>query len=297
MAVPAGFFTATISVVLSQKPCCLSLISRKSFSLREKVAEGRMRGQQCRIRQLCPLTLTLSLRERELYNRYRWGLVLVRKTFDSAGEPSTIEVMADSSFDDMTAVILVGGKSRRMGEDKAFLEIEGVPLFERVLAVCREVFARVILIGGQGARFAGYGLPVHPDIYPGSALGGLYTGLVQAGTPYVFAAACDLPFPSSTVARHLASLRDGFDAVVPRSAEGFEPLFAVYARTCLEPMRRLLEQGNFRIYDLYTELNVRYVPMDELARLAGDERALVNVNTPEEFALARGKAGRPDRTD
>lgn len=205
--------------------------------------------------------------------------------------------MANSSFDDITAVILVGGKSRRMGADKAFLEIDGVPLFERVLGVCREAFPKIILVGGQTERFAGYGLPAHPDIYPGSALGGLYTGLVHAQTPYVFVTACDLPFPSSAVARHLASLRHGFDAVVPRSADGFEPLFAVYARTCLEPMRRLLERGNFRIYDFYPEINIRYVPMAKLARLAGSGRALVNVNTPEEFARAGGKPVHPDSAE
>lgn len=200
-----------------------------------------------------------------------------------------MEFMANSSFDDITAVILVGGKSRRMGVDKAFLEIDGMPLFERVLAVCRETFARVILVGDQAARFACYGLPVHPDIYPGSALGGLYTGIVQAETPYVFAAACDLPFPSGAAAGRLASLRHGCDAVVPRSTDGFEPLFAVYSGTCREPMLRLLEEGNFRIYDLYPELNMRYVPMEELAALAGDDRIFVNVNTPEEFARVGGR--------
>lgn len=197
--------------------------------------------------------------------------------------------MVHDSFDDIAAVILVGGKSRRMGADKAFLEIEGIPLFERILNICRETFPRVILVGDHAERFAGYGLPIHPDIYPGSALGGLYTGIVRAGTPYVFVAACDLPFPSSTVARHLATLRHGFDAVVPRSAAGFEPLFAVYSEHCREPMRTFLERGNVRIFDLYPELNIRYVATDELERLAGSDRALVNVNTPEEFARAAGK--------
>lgn len=200
--------------------------------------------------------------------------------------------MANNSFDDITAVILVGGKSRRMGTDKAFLEIEGVPLFERVLKVCRESFARVILVGDNATRFARYDLPVYPDIYPGSALGGLYTGLVQAGTPYVFAAACDLPFPSGAVARHLASLRHGCDAVVPRSAAGFEPLFAVYSGNCREAMRSFLEKGNVRIFDLYPELNIRYVATEELERLAGSDSALINVNTPEEFARAAGKETR-----
>ena len=197
--------------------------------------------------------------------------------------------MANRNLDDITAVILVGGKSRRMGVDKAFLEIDGTPLFERVLGVCREAFGRVVIVGDQSGRFAGYSLPVRPDIYPGSALGGLYTGLVHAETPYVFAAACDLPFPSGAAARHLASLRHGFDAVVPRGADGFEPLFAVYSKTCLEPMRRFLEGGKVRIFDLYPELNIRYVPTDELVSLADDDRALVNVNTPEEFTRASGK--------
>ena len=187
---------------------------------------------------------------------------------------------------DITGVILVGGKSRRMGTDKAFLEIEGKPLFERVLSVFTGTFARTILIGGDAGRFARYGLPVFPDIYPGSALGGLYTGLVQCDTPYVFVSACDIPFPSSSVVRYLASLRQDFDAVVPTAADRFEPLFAVYSRNCRLPMQRLLEQGNVRIFDIYPEINVRYVPLDELARLDGGERTFENINTPEDLARA-----------
>jgi molybdenum cofactor guanylyltransferase len=205
--------------------------------------------------------------------------------------------MASRSFDDITAVILVGGKSRRMGVDKAFLEIDGMPLFERVLGVCRDVFGRVVVVGDQTGRFAGYDLPVHPDIYSGSALGGLYTGLVHAETPYVFAASCDLPFPSGAVVRHLASLRHGFDVVVPRGADGYEPLFAIYSMNCRDLMRRFLEEGKVRIFDLYPELNVRYVPTEELVSLAGDDRALLNVNTPEEFARASGKGRCRDGAD
>ena len=78
---------------------------------------------------------------------------------------------------DITGVILVGGKSRRMGRDKAFLDVAGKSLFERVLEVFRESFDRIVLVGDREERFAAYGLPVLPDIYPGSSLGGLYTGL------------------------------------------------------------------------------------------------------------------------
>jgi molybdopterin-guanine dinucleotide biosynthesis protein A len=191
--------------------------------------------------------------------------------------------MTITNIHDMTGVILVGGKSRRMGKDKAFLKVAGTPLFERVLEVFRESFERVLLVGDREERFAGYGLPVVPDIYPGSALGGLYTGLSQAPSEHIFVASCDLPFPNGALLRHLCSLREGYDAVVPLTADGYEPLFAVYAKSCLGPMQALLESGNFCVYDFYPQVRVRYVSSAELAHLDRDGRAFVNLNTPEEL--------------
>lgn len=184
---------------------------------------------------------------------------------------------------DITGVILVGGKSRRMGRDKAFLPIAGRPLFEGVLEVFRGCFDRIVLVGDRAERFARYGLPVLPDIYPGSALGGLYTGLYRSTTEHVFVGACDLPFPNEAVVRHLCSLKSGFDAVVPRVEHGFEPLFALYAKRCLGPMRELLEGGHYCAYGYYPKVRVRYVHPEELRPLDRDGRSFVNVNTPEEF--------------
>ncbi len=195
--------------------------------------------------------------------------------------------MNQSAHSDITGVILVGGKSRRMGRDKAFLQIAGMTLFERVLAVFRESFDRMLLVGDRAERFAVYGIPVLPDIYPGSALGGLYTALDHAETEYIFVSSCDLPFPNQEMLLHLCSLRDGFDAVVPNTTQGFEPLFALYARSCLGPMRELLESGNFCAYGYYPKVRVRYVKGEELAALDRDGRSFVNVNTPEEFEKIR----------
>jgi len=190
---------------------------------------------------------------------------------------------------DVTGVILVGGESRRMGVDKAFLEVGGTPLFERVLRVFREAFDTTILVGNHAGRFAGYGHPLFSDMYPGSSLGGLYTGLMRAETPYIFVSACDVPFPSISVARYLVSRRDGYDAVVPKGADGLEPLFAVYSKGCGERMRRLLEKRNFCISDLYPDINVRYVLPEDLARQEGAELTFLNLNTPEEYVLATRK--------
>jgi molybdopterin-guanine dinucleotide biosynthesis protein A len=192
-----------------------------------------------------------------------------------------------SSGNDITGVILVGGKSLRMGRDKALLQIAGKTFFDRVLDVFRESFDRIVLVGDRAERFAGYGLPVLPDIYPGSALGGLYTGLYHSATEHVFVGSCDLPFPNRAVVRHLCSLKSGFDAVVPTLEHGFEPLFALYAKSCLEPMRELLESGNFCAYGYYPNVRVRYVQGEELAHLDRDGRSFVNVNTPEDFERIR----------
>lgn len=170
-----------------------------------------------------------------------------------------------------------------MGKDKAFLEFSGKTLFERVLEIFRESFDRITLVGDRRNRFRGYGLPVLEDIFPGSALGGLYTGLYHAQTEHIFVSSCDLPFPNKGVLEYLCSLRSGFDAVVPAAGYGFEPLFALYGKGCLGPMRGLLESGNYCVYDFYPQVRVRIVPTGEVAHLDRDGRSFLNINTPEEF--------------
>ena len=80
-------------------------------------------------------------------------------------------------------------------------------------------------------------------------------------------------------------MADGFDIVVPRTRHGLEPLFALYRKSCLNPMQRLLEAGRYRVYDFYPEVAVRYVEAEELGRVIDGERALLNLNTPDEFAM------------
>ena len=190
---------------------------------------------------------------------------------------------------DITGIILVGGKSRRMGRDKAFLKVGGKPLFEITLELFRGHFAQILLVGNREERFAPYGLPVVPDIFPGSSLGGLYTGLYAAQTEHVFVSSCDLPYPSAKVLRYLCSLREGFDAVVVSTGYGYEPLFALYSKRCLAPIKALLDAGEFCAYAYYPQIRVRYVPTEELAPFDLDGRAFLNLNTPEEFARIGGE--------
>jgi molybdenum cofactor guanylyltransferase len=192
--------------------------------------------------------------------------------------------MPESRIEDITGAILIGGKSSRMGKDKTFLEVEGRPIIERILEVFSASFERVLLVGDRAERFARYDIEVVPDLYPGSALGGVYTGLLTAETEHIFVSSCDLPFPNQELLRYLCSLRDNFDAVVPETARGYEPLFALYKKSCLVPINSQLERGDFCAYGYYPQVRIRYVEDEELERFDPDGRAFMNVNTPEEYA-------------
>lgn len=190
----------------------------------------------------------------------------------------------NETYSDVTGVLLAGGRSLRMGQDKALLEVGGQSLFARALALLRRHFAKV-LIAGDRPDLAGPDLPAIPDRYPGSALGGLHTGLVAAETDWIFVVPCDMPFPDERILLQLLEHRRGYDAVVPLTPEGYEPVFALYHKNCLPHMEAMLRRGEFRIYDFYQRINIRYLDWRQLP--PGWQRGLTNVNTPEQYARAR----------
>lgn len=186
----------------------------------------------------------------------------------------------NDKYPDVTGVILAGGKSRRMGTDKARLELSGLTLFERSLQLLQSFFATVV-IAGDRPDLASPEVPAIPDLYPGSALGGLHTGLVTATTDWIFVAPCDMPYPDARIIEVLLDNRSGVDAVVPKTAAGYEPVFALYHKNCLPQMEAMLEQSQFRIYDFYQRIAIRYLEPPNLPD--GWQRALININTPEQL--------------
>ncbi len=193
------------------------------------------------------------------------------------------QVTESVPFPDVTGVILAGGRSRRMGRDKATLEIGGKSLIEGIVDLFGRLFPRT-LIAGDRPDLARPNLPAYADAYPGSALGGLHTGLTHAETPYIFVAACDMPFVDEALIRALLERRFGYDVILPGTPEGLEPLIACYGQGCLPIIGRQLQAGNFRILDIYPELRMRVVGPGELP---GNWRtALTNINTPTDLAKA-----------
>ena len=188
---------------------------------------------------------------------------------------------------DISGVILAGGKSRRMGREKLFLDIGGQPLFERVLQPLRMLFDDVLVVANDAHRFERYRVPVVSDIYPGSALGGLYTGLARAATPWGFVCAADMPFVNLSLIRYLLTQTENCDIVVPVSDQGMEPLFACYSRRCLPMMKQALENRQYKIIDAWETLRVCEVPMAQFRHLPAIETAFINLNREEDVRYSQ----------
>ncbi len=181
---------------------------------------------------------------------------------------------------DVTGVLLAGGKSLRMGQDKALLEFNGQPLFQHSLDLLKQFF-NTVMIAGDRPDLATADIPAIPDTYPGSALGGLYTGLQKAQTDWIFVAPCDMPYPNARMVALLLQHRHGVDAVVPRTKDGYEPVFALYHKSCLVQMEHMLQKNQYRIYDFYQRIQI--YALDPQQHLCDWKRTLVNLNTPAQL--------------
>ena len=184
----------------------------------------------------------------------------------------------------VTGLLLAGGRSSRMGTDKALLEFEGEPLAQRVARALDEICDEVIVASGDGRHLASLGLEEVADAAPDAGpLAGLVAGLERARHPVVAVAAVDLPHASPVVLALLLRLRQTEDAVVPRTDEGLQPLHAVYAASAAAKLRAALESGERSVRRALDRLDVRVVPPDEWNAADPTGSFARNVNRPEDL--------------
>jgi molybdopterin-guanine dinucleotide biosynthesis protein A len=207
----------------------------------------------------------------------------------------------------VSAIILAGGKSRRMGRDKAFLELDGKPLIAHVIDRVAPLCTETILVTNDAPAYARFGLRVIGDVYPGKgSLGGIYSGLHAAHTHYVLAVACDMPFLNQALLRYLISLAPTADVIVPRARDlssnvlrdtlrpqplaketNLHPMHAVYSKRCLEPIRAQIRADDLRIIGFYDKVQVRVVEPDEIDQFDPQHLSFFNANTPDDFEFAK----------
>jgi len=184
----------------------------------------------------------------------------------------------------LPGAILAGGQSRRMGRDKAFLDIGGKPMIKRTCDVLHEVCSEVMIVGGSEERYSGFGVPWHSDLVSDCGpLGGIYTALKLAGSD-VFVAACDLPNLSSDLIRFLILQYDPSKAgiTIARLGETLQPLLGVYSSSYLPVLGAFLERGGRSVQQFVYECPSLIVSL-ESANPPFSQEVLLNVNTPEEY--------------
>lgn len=192
---------------------------------------------------------------------------------------------------DVTAVILAGGMSRRLGRNKALEPFQGEPLIRRVIRRMGRVAPNIIIVANDRERVAELDLPdnVTPviDLYPcKGSLGGIYTGLAAAPTDWSVFCACDMPFPSPTLYRALLSNRDDNAAVVPVVDGRPEPIHAAYSRACLEPIQEKITADRLKISGFFEDVAVHYFTEDRVRDIDPHLLSFFNINTQQDLEKA-----------
>jgi molybdopterin-guanine dinucleotide biosynthesis protein A len=190
---------------------------------------------------------------------------------------------------DATGIVLAGGSSRRMGQDKSVIELGGRTLLQRaaesVSSVCNEL---VIAAADRPVQHLPNLSPIWVPDAPGATgpLAGLAAGLSAASYPVAVVVACDMPFLNDRLLWHLLNSLADCDAVVPMAEGRAQPLHAAYSRDCLPTVRALLRLGAKSMHDLLSRLRVKYITESRCLELDPDGLSSFNMNTIDDFRFA-----------
>ena len=191
----------------------------------------------------------------------------------------------------MTAIILAGGKSSRLGRSKALQIIEGKNLIQWVIDRLNTLSTEIIIATAHGEAIpcsSAVKIKTVADIYPGKGpLGGIYSGLITSSSPRAIVVGCDTPFLSVGLLEYMTQTLADSDVALPRIGEMIEPLCAVYSKNCLAPIQELLEQNERRISKLFSMVKVKYVEEDEINRFDPEHLSFFNINSQDDLVRAR----------
>lgn len=192
---------------------------------------------------------------------------------------------------EMTCAILSGGRSRRMGRDKATIQVGSTTLIRHTYDVAKEIFPDIMIVSSLHSAIEGIEARILRDALPVSgSLTGIVTALLYADTPYVFVLGCDMPFLTPAAIRFIIGEVHGEQIIVPETEEGYEPMHAVYHRSCLATLLTATERGHMKVSRLFPFFRVKSVPSNPLFFNNGVS-VFTNINTWEELARAERVLG------
>ncbi len=183
--------------------------------------------------------------------------------------------------------ILAGGASRRMGRNKALLPFRGKPLIRHQLDVLSTMFSEILISANDPAPYAEFPLRMVPDVLAEPcSLSGIHALLKAAAAPRVFVVACDLPFLHPGLVRKMLEVKGDFAVVVPRTADGLEPLHAIYSRACVPAIESAAAEARWKVSAFYPGVRVDRLDVDVNDWLVEGRSPFTNANTPEEWNRA-----------
>ncbi|MPZ47905.1 MAG: NTP transferase domain-containing protein [Dehalococcoidia bacterium] len=189
------------------------------------------------------------------------------------------------------AIVLAGGKSTRLGRDKASESLLGKTLLERVVSRFDGLVGECIIVRARGQvlpTLTRNDVKIVEDFFPETGpLGGIYSGLAACISPYGIVAACDMPLLQPALLAELLRLSHGEDLVVPVNRGLMQPLCAVYSKGCLEVIRSQLSRGSFKVTDLFEFLKPRVLLPNEWKAFDPDGLSFQNLNRDEDLVRAK----------
>ena len=203
-------------------------------------------------------------------------------------------------FPNVEAFLLVGGKSSRMGRDKAQLEINGAPLLQRAANLLAPLAAKITLVTSadpannaeNSSAYSNFGFPTVTDRWPNAGpLGGIATALAAAQSPWCLILACDMPFVTSEWLTYLLNQavqsQSTTDVIIPETTRGLEPLCAIYSASCAPILAVALDRGVRKVTDGFAELNVRLIAEKEWRAFSVEGNLFGNLNTWQDYLDAQ----------
>ncbi|MCB9224195.1 MAG: molybdenum cofactor guanylyltransferase [Crocinitomicaceae bacterium] len=177
-------------------------------------------------------------------------------------------------MEDLTVIILAGGKSSRMGEDKGLMTLFGKPMVEYVIDNAKEVSEDIIIVSNNN-NYKKFGFPVIKDKFPDKGpLGGIYTGLLNSNSETNIILSCDIPYIKSGLIKFLFYQSDGYDITIPIHQERIHPLIGIYKKNCVKTFEKNLQIGQLKVTKAFGDLITNIVEADEF-----DEIEFKNLNS------------------
>lgn len=201
----------------------------------------------------------------------------------------TNQIKADNM--NITAIILAGGKSTRLGRTKALEPVLGKTLVQYVYDCLKPLAGQVLVVTSKDLADLPYpeGSGVVTDVFSDKGpLSGIYSGLASAKYDFSIVVGCDMPFLNIKLLRHMVEECRGFDAVVPRiNPSKIEPLHAVYSRNCLDAIKTQLQKGHLQISMLFEEIYVKYISVQECRKFDPELNSFININNLADLDKAK----------